>query len=804
MSVKLIAENILTADKFLSATEQEGEYIGQPVPDSGNTGDFRLLSKGDIADFTYNGTCTGEVPDTSSVIDSVLAAFGDNYFIGGTVTFTSGTNNGQTGAVTDFAQATGDLTCAAFPNVVNIGDDFTLTVAFATRDFRVELITSGDAGGAVFKWSHDGGTKYFGRDKPTQANWLAERELYDNVTAAKKSIMLQDSNGDVLGVFNNAGATNNVYAKRSTNGALTFGAANLVYATGSDIKDGIVLSSGRILFSIGAAVFYSDDDGETWTLLSQPAVIFTSIIQLPNGNIVGAYNAGTGVAIRISNDEGTTWTTTYIEVSDAANTQKEGVLTVLATGDILCVYSTDEDAVNDFELKGKISSTGGTTWGSVIDIIDFGADIDQPSVIMDIDGTVFVAAREDTANQTIVFTYSGDHGVTWAAKATLKTVGAVDLGYPYLSLINGHLMICTYIDITNSDVDYVSRGMWEAYSANACPCAKEVLEQKLICDVSVIWHGGAGGAGDKWQFDAEYDYTMSNIIEDSPLKPWRSEQDDIFCSIVIDLGANERFLVDGVGFFNCNIRKLTFEMNTINDWAPIPPVHKIVSFDLATGVVDSVSGNYVNDASLMVDYKDHELKANKHFLRMTSGTDDDVTWTILDNVGDYIVIDTTAATNIAATDTFVIFQDHIAKTFTGGAYRFIRPVAISNQHTSDDYYQIGMAVMGKAITLSRGFAVGYSKDHHYDIEMLRSPKGGMIPIKGRDRKRIFSLTWPAAEAAREEIIALLDYIEGKNIVLIPDDSNMKNCYLVKLIGDVSQKHRFRNRFDTGPLLFEEV
>ena len=87
MTVKLIAENILKANDFLSATEQEGEYVGQPIPASANTGDFRLLTRGDIADFTYSGTATGD-GSTTTIIDSVLCAFGDDYFIGATITFT--------------------------------------------------------------------------------------------------------------------------------------------------------------------------------------------------------------------------------------------------------------------------------------------------------------------------------------------------------------------------------------------------------------------------------------------------------------------------------------------------------------------------------------------------------------------------------------------------------------------------------------------------------------------------------------------------------------------------------------------
>ena len=164
MSVTLIAQKLIQASHFLSATEQEGERWGQPQPASDNEGKFRLLSKGAPADFSYSGTTTddGNVGGTT-VIDSVLRAFGDDYFIGGLVTITSGTCNGQYRAVTDFAQATGTLTTLPFTAQIVSGVTFTLTLAFSTREFKVELTASGDAGDAKFKWSHDGGTTYLGR-----------------------------------------------------------------------------------------------------------------------------------------------------------------------------------------------------------------------------------------------------------------------------------------------------------------------------------------------------------------------------------------------------------------------------------------------------------------------------------------------------------------------------------------------------------------------------------------------------------------------------------------------------------------
>jgi hypothetical protein len=102
---------------------------------------------------------------------------------------------------------------------------------------------------------------------------------------------------------------------------------------------------------------------------------------------------------------------------------------------------------------------------------------------------------------------------------------------------------------------------------DACPTAPDAIEQKLVCNVGIVWHGGSGAVGDDWSFEPEYVYSMANLIEDSPSKPWRSETDNADCSIVIDMGANVRHYADGVGFFGSNVRQLNLQMHTADSWA---------------------------------------------------------------------------------------------------------------------------------------------------------------------------------------------------------------------------------------------
>ena len=1011
MAVKLLAENILKASDFLSATEQEGNYIGQPIPNSTNTGAFRLLSKGDengdIADFSYSGTATSDgAAGGTTVLDALLAAYGDDYFIGGTVAITdflqdtadytlggvdaarvaktdantitvtdldndekawvvidkgaahfdrdfefhvdfkctaNGANddtcavwglanvvdtfndidvangdflsvkwvesgglnalqlaecNGgvitldtlipvvvgtqyylrivrdesvgaygtlycyiysdashetlvdtlvviltekqdfrylywmnsyegggggaawdgiisrleivksETKTISDFDQATGTITIGAFTYQVNTGTTFTLTVAYATRDFRVELITSGDAGDATFKWSHDGGTTYLGRNDPDQVNWLAENTIITDAHATPGPIMGQASNGDLICVYRSTVGIDLAKIYKSTDNGLSW--SLIETATNTHPRFFILFPSGRILICCATAMYYSNDNGDTWVYYYVGDAAGAKGGTLLNSQSIVMVTGTTTVYCRISNDGGTIWGDQIVIANDA-NDQSQPSVVQAANGDVVCVYRSDEDAANDYELKCKISGDGGATWGSVIAVLDHGGvDKNNPTLLKDVDGTLFCACQNDLADQQIVYVTSTDNGQTWSAMTVLKTKAGKDLDEPRLALIDGHQICCVYENATDGNIEFVRRGIWEVYVANACPCAIKAIEQKLICDVGIIWHGGAGEVGDGWQFEAQYDFAMDNIISDSPSKFWRSEQDNIACRIVIDIGTNERFLADGIGFFNCNVRTASFQANVADVWTA-PLVNESISFDLVTGIVDHITGNAIEDDSLLANYDDHHFKTDAYYLRMTHGTDDGETWKILDNVGGYIFLDTTAAVGIAAADTFVIFQGWTAKAFTNRMpYRFLS-IYISAQETAEGYYKIGFTPIGKTVTLDRRWTGGYGNPHVYNVDLLQTPQGGLIPIKHAERYREFDLTWPFSENTRKQLVALLDYLDRKNICLIPDDSTDNQgsdncfieCYLVKLIGGLQQSGGFDKRLDIK-LRFREI
>jgi len=805
MTVKLIAENLLDDSHFLSATEQAGEYMGQPVPDSNNTGRMKPVATGAVSDFTYSGTATSN-GTTTTIIDSVLSAYGDDYFINGEIEFTGGANTSGKKTITDFAQATGTITWNGAVNSTLTGDTFTLTVVCSSRDFHAELVSAGDAGKATFKWTHDG-TTYLGRDDPAQADWLNKTVVATNVNAGsntRRFVVAELQNGNLICAYGDSADSNKLKARRSSDG-LTWGSAVTV-ATASTNGPCIirVLSNNRVMILDNRTqLYYSDNNGDSWSdaidLPDTNYYKYTDFVELAGGALmlVSSKDNTWDLYVHTSIDGGFTYTSTEIH-SSSSGVPVHPTIAQADNGDIVVCWQDPENYTTN-GIARVISTDGGSTWGNKGAVLDPAAACQWPHLEKDIDGRLYCAAAIPSNNE-LVITYSDTSGDTWASQISVLVDAGESPEMPSLCLVSGHQMLCSFRAGTNGKT--VKRGMWEAYSSNGCPCATRAVKQALVCNTDIVWHGSLGATGDKWLFKSEYQYAMSNIIAHSPSKPWRSTQDNIACDIVFDLGANERFLASGAAFFGCNVRVLDFQMNATDSWGS-PSVDEAMSFDLDTGTVDSVSGNYINDASLMADYKDHELKTSPHFIRMTSGTDSGVTWRIRDNVEDYIVLDTTAATNIAATDTFVIFQDHIAKTFTGGVYRFMR-ISISAQHTADDYYESGVALMGKATTLTHGFARGYQRDHDYDIEMLRTPHGGLIPIKGADRKRIFQLTWRRSSAGQKELASLLDYIEGKNICFIPDAADMTNCYLVKLIGGLRQRHVILDRFDVSILLEEAL
>jgi hypothetical protein len=107
------------------------------------------------------------------------------------------------------------------------------------------------------------------------------------------------------------------------------------------------------------------------------------------------------------------------------------------------------------------------------------------------------------------------------------------------------------------------------------------------------------------------------------------------------------------------------------------------------------------------------------------------------------------------------------------------------------------------VSLDRGIASGFGRTRQANVEMLRTPAGGMIPIRGADPKNVFELTFPNTDLGRRQLVGILDAQRGQNMVLIPDSADLLDVFLVKAVSDARQTHKFLDRYDVV-LTLEEV
>ena len=794
MTVQLLAENILTDAHFLSAGSQASGFWGQPAPASANTGKFRLLSQGSASDFSYSGTTSadGNVGKTTLIDIALDRAYGTDFFVGGTV-FLPGA--AETRTISAFDSTNGTVTVsAAFSSQVLHPVAYTITIPFSDRDFRMALTAGGDAGVAKFHWSHNGGTTWLSRDNPNQHNWKDGATIFNNITNNRCPIT-QAADGTLVAFYNSAADTK-VYCKRSTDGGITWSAAVLVSANNRIPRVALTLSNGRILVFMDKHQTYSDDNGENWAAemalnIASTAGNIYACVELASGVLIAVHrDTSNNICHVLSPDGGFTWTTN-ISIRTGCGSSATPAIVQAQNGSLICAYSI---LSTDYEIRCKISPDGGTTWGAEITIYNAPESLYVPVLLKDINGMIFMACYDDLATPKIVYSVSSDNGATWSAADDLYATGSCK--YPTLVLVDGHRILCGYATGTNAA--FCHRGFWH-YGGTSGYCAIEAIPQRLICGAELIWHGYAGVTADAWSFAREYDFAMENLIADSPSRPWRTVADSADYAVVMDLGANARFYADGAAFFGCNVRTLSIQMNDTDSWGS-PSLNQSVSFDLATGAIDAASGNFIQDTSLLAGYADHELRGQ--YLRMTSGTSSGVTWKILDNFSSWIVLDTTAAISVSVNDTFAIFGTKAAVAFTANVKRYVR-ILISTQQTAEDFYQIGSAVAGRMVTLDRGIQVGFGRTRQANVDMLRTPAGGLIPVQGANPKNVFELTFPQADLGRTQLLAMMDYLRGKNLVLVPDSADLLNVYLVKSTADAKQTHKFLDRYDVV-LTLEEV
>jgi len=571
--------------------------------------------------------------------------------------------------ISDFEQSVGRVTVSsAFGATMSLGESVQITKDKRDVDFRIELIDAGDIGTSSFKWSHNGGDTWLGRHSTLASNWLGEAEIFDNGGTSIFNAFVQAENGDLICCYRSAADAYQYYTK-SLNRGVTWETPVLITTYGGAPGCAFLLPSGRILLFISSHLHYSDDNGDTWSDAIVLDNSFTAVVKVgSSGGLLAVYADSGNVYCKKSTTDGVTWGGA-ITIENGAGTQGNPTVVVAKNGDIVCLYHTDVDSAADYEIKGKISEDGGATWGSEMDVADFVAvDLQYPRTVKDINGDIYCIFTQNDADIPLIGRYSTNNGASWATIDPIKAVGAVDLGANTPYLIDGHELICAYTDQTNSDIDIVRVGMWEAYATpatNSCPTAIESIEQDLICGVKIRWGGYGGIEGDNWTFGPEYYYAKENILLDSPSLFWRSEQDNVEIGIVIDLEENKGHPFNSIGLFGCNIRNLKIQASPSNEtkaWE-LPPVDEEVSFDLdTTGVIDSIVNNRIEDAALLANYSDHELR--NHYIQMTNGTANGVVYKIVDNVGDRFEVLSDRDITASVGNTFAIFKPDITIFFS--------------------------------------------------------------------------------------------------------------------------------------------
>lgn len=819
--VKMFGPIRLSGDDLLTATEQAGPYASQADPATANAGKVRPIISGTPADFTFTGTTTsdGNVGGTT-LIDSYLAGWGDDFFIGAKVTITSGVASGEYKEITDFAQSTGTITVtSAFSAKIVSGVTFTIILRHASlysgsrRQFGLEVIASGDPGAATWVWQNDtSGTQKFGRKFPNAASSFdAPRSLgtLSVLGECRQTQIVEADNGNWVLIFQE-NVTADWAVRISTDEGDSWSAAVGIGFDGAGMPAADItvfkVKSGRIYVFVYTHFSYSDDNGATW---SNPALndgeTFTSqsCVELPSGQIGMAFYTSSNVLYYKIGMPGA-WSD-RVTVYSSANIVAGVSLLLDKIGQLHFFFSYDN--AGDTVIKETVSTDFGATWATPMTIISSaGKDVQFPTSCMDIQGDLWVAAHENTADEKIVFSVSTDNGATWGAKTDLYSVAGHDLSYPGLSLLDGHYIVCTYqYDATT--LYNVRSGYWSNYATNSIPMPINGTRVKLMTGFFVTFLGGAAVAGDEWTFQTEFYNGAKNIFLDSPSKSFRSVTDGAACEIIFDTGsaASGKDRMDAFGFFGCNVGSLKVQANATNAWTT-PSIDETVSFFKVSGAVDATSSRHIKDSSLLANYKDHELTG--YYLRATSGAVSGTTWKILDNVGSYFLLDGSLGA-LAPADTFNIFAPQMVHTFTptatsDGIFRFIR-ILITAQETNTGYYELGTVIMGVATAFAQCFAKGYNRDHVYDIQHLGTPSGGIVSVSGgAAKKRMFSLSWARNREARKEVLYMMDQFQGKTLAFVPNDSDLLDVFPVRLTSNVSQTQEILDYMTIGPITLEEV
>lgn len=817
MSVQIIAENFVRKDHFQDkndyvAIDQAGMYIGQPMPDKDNQGDMRIIASGginnELSTFQYKGAISGTGSTIYEAYDTYLSKFyGNTYFQEYDLLWVTGLNEGESDTITSFTQSNGKLTFGnGFTNIPQSGDEYVISLNPKQLQFQIQCVVTGGPGVGHFKMS-----EIRSADTGRGVHLSLEDEVLFDQTGGTDCVfqIIQMANGNLLALHSNT--TGYVYGSISTTKGLSWEDPVQINTStsGYDLRDAIVLKNGTILVfshNTSTMIHKSTDNAETWSdPITLSNIPLRSVVELESGYLLGVYEYSNAVYCRLSADQGSTWTDAVTVANDTGNQTAPDII-ISNEDELVCAYESTEDATGYKEIKCKISTDGGATWGSSIEIAGESVDQEMPRMFVDLTGDLYCTWTRDT--DFIYGKQSYDGGETWTGTSFVvfdeSTAGdAISECRPVL--LDGHTMVFCWSNETDATF-YFNHAREPGYYASSLGIEVPFSWMQYVArgDVKLRFLGNRMVEGDSWTFVPEYEYHISNIIDDSRHKVHRSTLDNQDHSPELRTGDNvagndERFHCNGVALFDCNVVSIEHAMDDYEVWASAT-VTTTVPFEITTGIVDDTNGPYIKDTSLLANYPDHSLMGK--MVQFTSGNSDGLAYRIADNAGDWIKFTSDKAIDCSATDTFSVYGTKAAATFTETLERSMR-LHIDAHKTPDGYYQIGKVIMGMTITLDRAWMPGYGNSLVDGTEYVRSKHGDIYPMVRRDNKRVFEVKWNAQNTVLDEIIALKNFISGRNVCLIPDSSDMLDIYLVKMIGDINITN-YANNTHNFSITFEEV
>lgn len=315
-------------------------------------------------------------------------------------------------------------------------------------------------------------------------------------------------------------------------------------------------------------------------------------------------------------------------------------------------------------------------------------------------------------------------------------------------------------------------------------CRTLAVPPMFMCrNVYARFRGEAVTEGD-FDYTTGYAYAARNILLQPVMREWRSVDDGVKCSIVLQAPDDCGFRPDALAVFGHNCSGFTIQFNDVNTdvgWASpavtmqfSPPNMPGFTPDRYThlwayGYTASVGWTFaINTCRLTISgpnnetpWRSHQFKSGEgssgqQFYVAISATSGGSTWVfrIVDNTGDTLLLESQPGSSGIATgggtnynfsifsDRFSVMVGHHLDANQGVGYLYCRVQTRATIHpdAGRDFARVGRMVFGTAVELSTpDFERGWSTGFEDGSELVEQPTGAAYG----HRKRPMLRTWQA-------------------------------------------------------------